>query len=84
MPERPSRSLGGELLGFAATDEEVADIVARLRELGICDRVQLDYSRRRDVRGHIAREFRVSFRISLDAVFEIVERDSGEVLSRVE
>ena len=83
-PEQPPRSLGGELEGFAATDEDVADIVARLRALGICERVQLDYSRRRDVRGHIAREFRISFRISLDAVFEIVEREPGEVLSHVE
>jgi hypothetical protein len=83
--ERPPRMLAGELAGFAATDEEVADIVARLRSLGICDRVQLDFSRTRDVRGHIAREFRISFRIGLDAVFDVVDRPgSGEVLSHVE
>ena len=82
---RPPRMLVGELAGFAATDEHVADIVADLRALGICDRVQLDYSRTRSVRGHIAREFRISFRIGLDAVFEVVDRPgSGQVLSHVE
>ncbi len=73
--ESPQRILIGELSGFAASDREVADLVARLESLGLCRQVRLDFTRTRNIRGRSAREFRVSFRIDLDKAYEIVDRE---------
>lgn len=77
------RKLVGEVSGFAATDLQVAEIVARLDAIGLFEQVNLDFSRTRTVRGRAAREFRISFRADLEARYEVVEpaspADDGEV-----
>ena len=73
--ESPQRILIGELSGFAASDRDVADLVARLESLGLCRQVSLDFSRTRNIRGRSARQFRVSFRIDLDKAYEVVDRE---------
>ncbi|MHC4717883.1 MAG: PilN domain-containing protein [Planctomycetota bacterium] len=71
-PEGPlPRALTGELSGFAATDQDVAAIVANLEELGLFSQVSLDFSRTRAVRERTAREFRISFRADLDVRYDI-------------
>jgi hypothetical protein len=71
-PDEPlPRSLTGELSGFAATDQDVAGVVANLEGLGLFGQVSLDFSRTRAVRHRNAREFRISFRADLDARYEV-------------
>lgn len=73
------RILSGELSGFAATDQEVAEIVARLEALGLFKQVGLNFSRTRPVRGRGAREFRISFRIDMDVEYDVVDRVRPEL-----
>ncbi|MEE9130126.1 MAG: hypothetical protein V3T84_08915 [Phycisphaerales bacterium] len=67
------RVLTGELRGFAATDADIAEIVARMESRALYEHVSLDFSRTRAVRGRGAREFRISFLIDLDVPYRIVE-----------
>ncbi len=67
------RVLTGELSGFAATDQDVAQLVADLESLGVFEQVSLDFSRTRSVRGHNAREFRISLRSSLSVRYEVAD-----------
>ncbi len=71
--EAPPRILIGELSGFAASDAEIAALVARLRDIPPFSEVSLDFSRTRVVRDRAAREFSLSFRIDLDAVYDVVD-----------
>ena len=73
------RVLTGELSGFTATDEDVADIVANLESLGMFEQVNLDFSRSRMVRKHNAREFRISFQADLDARYEVLDQQTPDV-----
>ena len=66
------RMLTGELSGFAATDQDVAQLVANLEHVGVFEKVSLDFSRTRSVRGHNAREFRISLRSGLDDRYEVI------------
>jgi hypothetical protein len=70
--EVPPRILRGELSGFAASDANVAEVVDRLTALAPLESVTLDFSRTRQLRGLAVREFRLSFRINLEASYEIV------------
>lgn len=65
------RILVGELGGFAASDQDITELVKRLEGTAPFRDVNLDYSRSRLVRTQSAREFRVSFRIDLDARYEL-------------
>jgi hypothetical protein len=67
------RSLTGELSGFALTDLQVAELVARIEDIGFFDKVSLDFSRSRTVRGVKARGFRISVHADLDARFEVTD-----------
>jgi len=60
-----------ELGGFAASDQDIAELVSRLQNLDGFRDVSLDFSRTRSVHGQSARAFRLSFRIDLDASYEI-------------
>jgi hypothetical protein len=71
----PPRALRGELSGFAATDQDVAEIVANLEGLDLFDQVSLDFSRTRTVRERNAREFRISFQADLDVRYEVGDPD---------
>ena len=72
------RVLTGELSGFAATDQDVAQLVANLEHVGVFEQVSLDFSRTRSVRGHNAREFRISLRSDLDVRYDLVEFELPE------
>ena len=77
------RVLNGELRGFAATDADVAEIVARMESRALYEHVSLDFSRTRVVRERGAREFRISFLIDLDVPYRVVEAlqpQAGEVV----
>jgi hypothetical protein len=77
------RVLTGELRGFAATDADIAEIVARMESRALYERVSLDFSRTRVVRERGAREFRISFLIDLDVLYRVVEApppQAGEVV----
>ncbi len=71
--EPARRSLTGELSGFALTDLQVAQLVARIEDIGFFDQVSLDFSRSRTVRGVKARGFRISVRADLDVKFEVTD-----------
>ncbi len=74
------RSLTGELSGFALSDLEVAELVARIEDIGFFDQVSLDFSRSRTVRGVKARGFRISVRADLDVKFEVTDlREAAHV-----
>jgi Tfp pilus assembly protein PilN len=64
----------GELNGFAATDDDIAELVAVMQSRGIFESVTWEFSRSRAVRERPAREFRISFRIDLDRAVEVLER----------
>ena len=77
------RVLTGELRGFAATDADIAEIVARMESRALYEHVSLDFSRTRAVRGRGAREFRISFLIDLDVPYRVVAApppQAGEVV----
>ncbi len=77
------RVLTGELRGFAATDADIAEIVARMESRALYENVSLDFSRTRAVRGRGAREFRISFLFDLDVTYRVVEApqpQAGEVV----
>ncbi len=77
------RVLTGELRGFAATDADIAEIVARMESRALYEHVSLDFSRTRVVRERGAREFRISFLIDLDVPYRVVKApqpQSGEVV----
>ena len=67
------RSLTGELSGFALTDLQVAELVARIEDVGFFDNVSLDFSRSRTVRGLKARGFRISVHADLDSRFDVTD-----------
>jgi hypothetical protein len=67
------RSLTGELSGFALTDLQVAELVARIEDIGFFDKVSLDFSRSRTVRGLKARGFRISVHADLDIRFDVTD-----------
>jgi len=71
LDEVPRRMLTAEIAGFALSDLQVAELVAELEAIEPLRNVSLDFSRTRAVRGRAAREFRLSFRIDLDADYEI-------------
>jgi hypothetical protein len=71
-PDSPApRVMTGELSGFAASDQDIAQLVANLEALGLFREVSLDFSRTRTVRERAAREFRISFRADLDVRYEV-------------
>lgn len=80
----PPRVLSGEVSGFAASDQQVAELVARLAATPPFADVSLDFSRTRAVRGHSARDFRLSFRIDLDATYVLADAPDGKELADVE
>ncbi|MEM7227681.1 MAG: PilN domain-containing protein [Planctomycetota bacterium] len=73
--ERLPRVLVGEIAGFAGSDGDIAELVRRLQSRPPFDRVALDFSRTRTMRGRSAREFRLSFRIDLERNYVIVDQD---------
>ncbi len=77
-----SRTLTGEMTGFALTDHDVAELVTRIEDIGLFEQVSLDFSRSRSVRGKNARGFRISFSADLDAHFEVT--DLNQEAARVE
>ncbi len=78
--EQAPRVLVGEISGFAASDQAIAELVAALSDRPPFQRVGLDFSRTREVRGQSAREFRVSFRIDLDAGYEVLALEREELM----
>ncbi|MHC4220158.1 MAG: PilN domain-containing protein [Planctomycetota bacterium] len=77
--ESAPRLLTGELSGFAASDQDVAELVADLERLGLFREVNLDFSRTRTVRNLNAREFRISFSADLDVRYDVRDLpDSGD------
>lgn len=82
--EEPPRVLTGEISGFAANDQEIAELVTTLEATAPFQHVSLDFSRGRRVNEHDAREFRLSFRINLDDAYRVSraadeDRESTEV-----
>jgi hypothetical protein len=75
-----ARVLQGEVSGFAARDSQIAELVTRLSQTPPFRDVTLDFSRTRDVHGRDAREFRLSFRIDLDAMFSVKYREPDSSL----
>jgi type IV pilus assembly protein PilM len=72
--DRPvGRSLTGTVAGFAATDQEIAELVAAMGAIPPFRDVSLDFSRTRSVRDKPAREFRLSFWIDLDRPYEVLD-----------
>jgi hypothetical protein len=84
-PDEPlPRMLKGELSGFAATDQDVAEMVTNLDGIGLFGQVSLDFSRTRTVRERNAREFRISFQADLDLRYEVDDLDEQHVRGREE
>ena len=75
--ENAPRALTCEIAGFAQSDEQVAQIVDRLSAQPPFEKVSLDFSRTRTVREKTAREFRLSCRVDLEALYQIVSRESS-------
>ncbi len=69
------RILTGEISGFAANDQQIAELVTALEQTPPFENVSLDFSRGRRVNDRDAREFRLSFRISLDHTYVVKYRD---------
>jgi hypothetical protein len=72
----PPRVLTAELSGFAASDQDIAELVSTLEATVPFEDVSLDFSRSRRVNDKDAREFRVSFRIDLDRHYQVAHTDA--------
>jgi hypothetical protein len=81
--EIPPRVLHGEVSGFAASDQQIAELVSRLADCPLFRDVNLDFSRTRDVNKRDAREFRLSFKIDLDSVYDVTFRGEASPEERV-
>ncbi len=68
---RPPRVVTGEMTGFAASDTDIIDFVAKLAEQAPLSDVSLDQTRHRVVRDQNAREFRISFKIDLESEYVV-------------
>jgi hypothetical protein len=71
----PPRVLTGEISGFAANDQHIAELVSALESTAPFQNVSLDFSRSRRVNDRDAREFRLSFRIDLDDTYQVTHLD---------
>ncbi|MCI0364877.1 MAG: PilN domain-containing protein [Phycisphaerales bacterium] len=80
--EPPRRILSGEISGFAATDQQIAELVGRLQSTPPFRDVTLDFSRTRDIHGRDAREFRLSFKIDLDVPYQVSYLDAASAAER--
>ncbi len=67
------RVLVGEVAGFAPDDRAIAEFVSGLQDLDPLEGVSLDFSRTRSVHDRAAREFRLSFRVNFEALYESTE-----------
>lgn len=74
----PPRVLIGEISGFAANDQQIAELVSALEATPPFDHVSMDFSRGRRINDHDAREFRLSFRIDLDARYRVTHVDGPD------
>jgi len=72
------RVLIGEVSGFAANDLQIAQLVSALEQAAPFKDVSLDFSRTRRVNDRDAREFRLSFRIDLDAPYAVTYLDPSQ------
>lgn len=81
--EIPPRVVHGEVSGFAASDLQIAELVARLTAHPLYRDVNLDFSRTRDVNKRDAREFRLSFKIDLDVPYQITFRGPASPNERI-
>jgi hypothetical protein len=79
----PPRVLHGEVSGFASSDQQIAELVSRLTDVPLFRDVNLDFSRTRDVNKRDAREFRLSFKIDLDAIYAVTFRHQASEEERV-
>jgi hypothetical protein len=70
-----------EISGFAPMDEDIAEYVGRLSDTGFAREVSLDFSRGRYVRDRPAREFRLSFRMDLEATYDVALVDPTPLAS---
>jgi len=77
----PPRLLIGEVSGFAADDQQIAELVSALETTPPFENVSLDFSRSRRVNDRDAREFRLSFRIDLDDTYHVTHMDDRVPLS---
>jgi hypothetical protein len=71
------RMLTAEVSGFAENDQQIAELVNRLEAMQPFEGVSLDFSRGRRVNDRDAREFRLSFRISLDNTYRVTHLEEG-------
>ncbi len=76
--DEPFRWVYGELSGFAASDQIIAELVDELAAFPVLQDVSLDYSRSRTIRDRSAREFRLSFWIDLKREYRIVHGGGPE------
>ena len=81
--DSPPRGLHGEVSGFASSDQQIAELVSRLTDVPLFRDVNLDFSRTRDVNKRDAREFRLSFKIDLDAIYAVTFRHQASEEERV-
>lgn len=85
--EPVERVMLAELAGFAVSDNDIAEFVAKLQRSAPFDQVSLDFSRQRLVNEQSAREFRLSFTVDLSRRYidqRLVNAASGEELSHDE
>lgn len=68
----PPRILVGELSGIARNDMDIAQLVENLEARPPFTDVTWDFSRERQVRGHTAREFRLSFVVDLEQWYDVL------------
>jgi hypothetical protein len=73
-----------EILGFAVSDGDIASIVTELGNTAPFEDVGLDFSRSRQVRGHRAREFRLSLYVDLTREYIVASPVASAATSGVE
>ncbi len=69
--QKPPRILVGELSGFAESDLDIAEFVANLANRPPLSNVSWDFSKQTEVRGHSARQFRLSFVVDMEVEYEV-------------
>lgn len=77
-PEALPRVLTCEISGFAASDQHIAELINRLEGSPPLRNVNLDFTRTRKVNELDAREFRLSFKIDLNARYLIAYADGPD------
>lgn len=70
---KPIAPLRIEIVGLAPEDVEIADFVGRLSEHRLFTQVKMAYSKPREIKNVLAREFRIEMQVPMDRLYRVID-----------